>query len=318
MSSSCGENLLKLLSTSKILDVPSERDLVSIDSNASLGSAFEKLCKNGIHSAPVIDESGEAIGLLDAKDFVSYVVQLYAEKADGETSPKKNASELSDFSRKNPFLAVGGDALLQDALKEFVRLNYVHRVPIIKVGDSSGRVVERMLSHSAVLQFVHSRRDKIAESLVLTLDDVEDVAFKSVYAVRDDQTLFDAFSLIDEHGVNAVPVVDAKRRIVGNVSATDLRHSVLANLGALSDTCAQFLADAADDPQRKSAEPITCRPDATIGSILDALVGNSIHHVWAVDDDGAPVGVVSSVDIIQAFVAIALSHVLSSMLSADQ
>lgn len=57
--------------------------------------------------------------------------------------------------------------------------------------------------------------------------------------------------------------------------------------------------------------PVTCPPDATLGSVIEALASRSVHRVYVVnetEDGGEVVGLVTLRDVISCFIFEPLEH----------
>lgn len=93
------------------------------------------------------------------------------------------------------------------------------------------------------------------------------------------------------HGVSAMPVVQ-HGQIVGVISRTDLM--LLPALTAAIESGEQSLL--VRDLMKRDV--VRCAPDTPLGAVAADMVHRHVHHVLVVRDE-EPVGVISSLDIVQ-------------------
>lgn len=144
---------------------------------------------------------------------------------------------------------------------------------------------------------------------------VQDVLSKDVVAVTVADTVQDALAMMVENRVSALPVVTAKEVCVGILSATDL----IALTRDLNDDLSQmqvgelnhqWLLDqlAAQDFGRRRVDELmtdvieTVRPETTLIEAGRLMLRNRIHRLPVVDDEGHLLGIVSTTDLLTAFV----------------
>lgn len=119
-------------------------------------------------------------------------------------------------------------------------------------------------------------------------------------------------AIFDADGISGAPVIDRQGRLVGVVSKTDLLHRWLERS---DDYDPRFLfemmpedGDGAEliDPEAEAPrvedfmteDPITAAPDDTLGTVAKRMAEASVHRLIIVDDE-APVGVITSMDIVR-------------------
>ncbi len=142
---------------------------------------------------------------------------------------------------------------------------------------------------------------------------------KTLVCVAPNQDLEDVETLLIEHRISGVPVVD-RGRLVGILSRTDIaRVKVLANSldGQVTDQMSSgdhadgFQHDAQAEFQGfrqtitslkvKNAmhdRVVTCTPDSLVSDVAESMVRHQIHRVIVVDRD-RPVGIISSLDMVK-------------------
>jgi CBS domain-containing protein len=142
-----------------------------------------------------------------------------------------------------------------------------------------------------------------------------DVMVYPVITVRSRSSLKAAIKTFLDCRISAVPVVDAKGKLVGMIGESDLLRRSCCEpvhrpwwLKALAGD-KSLAADFATARRRKVAsvmtrDVITATPDTPVGEIAVMLLKHHIKRVPIVDDDGALVGLVSRANLIQAIAGI--------------
>lgn len=117
------------------------------------------------------------------------------------------------------------------------------------------------------------------------------------------------------HEISGAPVVDHQGRVVGVVSKTDIIRRCSEGMRELSP--AYFfdaLSDEIDEEEFgeelheplvcvediMTDDPVTVAPDAPLADIALAMHANRIHRVIVVDEERFPVGVITSLDLLEA------------------
>jgi CBS domain-containing protein len=111
-----------------------------------------------------------------------------------------------------------------------------------------------------------------------------------------------------ERGVNALPIVDSDRRLLGIVTETDLafkqEYRPAGQIPFLEGTeqRRQRRKAAATVAQECMSDPVAViGPDATVPTAARLLHRKGVHHLPVVDADGRLVGIVSRRDLLGAF-----------------
>ena len=143
---------------------------------------------------------------------------------------------------------------------------------------------------------------------------VREYMSKGVVVVDDTDRLTHAVRLMDEKEVSVLPVVDNQGKLVGILSTSDLleiTHEIQADLSALTyvtDKTREFLINLlveqgdstfVNDVMTSPVE--TVQPHTNMVVAARVLVDRGYHHIPVVDDDDAPVGVISTSDFVRVF-----------------
>ncbi|MDO9599238.1 MAG: HPP family protein [Azoarcus sp.] len=136
-----------------------------------------------------------------------------------------------------------------------------------------------------------------------------EVMTRGVIAVQFGTTLEEAWALMRQHQIKALPVVDRARRVVGILSRADfMRRADLDDHRGLSDRLRRFVVrsgrthgDKAEVVGQIMSAPAQTATESTPVVDLIALLGGAGHsHIPIVDEDGRLSGIVTPRDLIAA------------------
>jgi CBS domain-containing protein len=145
---------------------------------------------------------------------------------------------------------------------------------------------------------------------------VSDVMTRDVEVVAADRPMAVAAATLVNHGISGLPVVGGRGQCLGMLTATDfVRRSIWATdepnapAGGRGETSLRTLTDAvrnrpATDLVASYMSP-TLQTVSTTDSLVDAarlMCRRHIHRLVVLDDQARPIGVVTSLDIVAAFV----------------
>jgi CBS domain-containing membrane protein len=142
----------------------------------------------------------------------------------------------------------------------------------------------------------------------------EDVMSHPVHATRPEGSVQDAWALMQQHGVKALPVVDAAQRVVGIITATDLlNHALTATPTALSSKLKHWVLRKKDSGQRvgdlMTAEVSKVGSYDRMVDLIAIFSRAQLHHVPVVNRQGKLVGIISQTDLVREMAAaLSLPH----------
>lgn len=117
----------------------------------------------------------------------------------------------------------------------------------------------------------------------------KDIMNRNVKTVDENSKLEDVLALLDGEGFSGIPVTNENKKLVGLVSRTDITEYVLRHSDkscSVSELMTPFVFDfSPDDPLKK---------------VVDTMVKTRIHRV-VVTEDGEPVGIVTTMDLMEEF-----------------
>ncbi|HEY5674400.1 MAG TPA: NrfD/PsrC family molybdoenzyme membrane anchor subunit [Malonomonas sp.] len=136
-----------------------------------------------------------------------------------------------------------------------------------------------------------------------------DIMVREVVTVTPDTSLREVRSIMITRGLSGFPVVDAKNRVIGVVSESDIIFSEIHQEPHLVDMLANVIhpsAQAKKTPGEKVSEIMTCpaittQEDASLRELSELLLDKKIKRVIVVNPENHPVGLVSRIDLVKAF-----------------
>lgn len=182
-----------------------------------------------------------------------------------------------------------------------VELEHGHRHPLTNVTDDDPLL-------TAKIALAHLRRlpDYYLRLAVMETDEgrelvVRDVMTREPLTVAPDQPLATADRLLREHRVSGLPVVERDGHLAGVLSRTDLM--ALASDDAVGAWHGRAVGTA------MTAPAITVAPDATLTEAAARMEEHRVHRLVVVElDDGRPIGVLSTTDLVRAVAGHALGE----------
>ena len=155
-----------------------------------------------------------------------------------------------------------------------------------------------------------------ADIAILSDLQVRDIMQNSVIAVSADAELAQAAKLMHEHGVGCLAVVDEQGRCVGMLSASD----VVSRFADVAASCRPMAGDNFTLTQNgpygsllldeTPHDVVRCRMSRAVQSVAGetpvveaarCMCAAQLHHLVILDGSSRPVGVVSSLDVLDAF-----------------
>jgi len=144
----------------------------------------------------------------------------------------------TDLSRKNPFYSVLPESPLLAAID--VMRTGVHRVNVL--GGTDG-LVTGVLTQTDILRHLVSDSQLLLALNKVRVCDLAKLVHRPAISIGEQRSVLEAFKLMSESGVSSVAVVDAGRRLVGNISISDVRFLFKhVSMRALWKTCVDFIS----------------------------------------------------------------------------
>jgi CBS domain-containing protein len=276
-------------------------ELHSIDANATVADALQKMKQHNVTCLPVMTSTRQPVGMLDVRSLVFYLAWGKYRVEDLKYAHTPFCDPSVDYGKKPvaDLLAMGSSEagrVWQYAASEPV-LNIleplakgVHRVLV----SLDGRL--RLLTQADIARWIASNK-AFAPVLDKTVEELGMVR-GSVLCATEQDTALEAFRKASLYDVPAIGVTDSNTgRLLGVLSAADLRGMDLTGIRAVEQPVTQFLA--ATRPE--SLNPVVVHAGDTLRGALDKMLAVRVHRVFCVDAAYKPVGVISLSDVISKF-----------------
>ncbi|KAK8472010.1 hypothetical protein PHAVU_002G089600 [Phaseolus vulgaris] len=228
-----------------------------------------------------------------------------------EEEPFKSTTVKSILTsyRWAPFVPVGKESAMLTVLLLLSKYR-LRNVPVIEPGKPD---MVNFITQSAVVKGLERCKgrdwfDCIAEKCISDLG-LPFMSTAEVISIQSNELILEAFKKMRDNKIGGLPVVEGPRKsIVGNVSIRDIRYLLLrpemfTNFRKL--TVMDFMNKIVSSSLQTgngSHQPITCKPDATMQSVIHTLTSQSIHRIHVVDGQNEVVGVITLRDVISCFV----------------
>lgn len=287
--------------------VPLRRVAVLDDTN-TVSEALKLLAEYGIQSAPVLDLVKRGfLGFVDVLDILSFIVSFFqlGEVLDSSMlfarSQELFAHSITDvigMSHRLTAVDIQKTTSLWDAIAIFQK--GAHRLPI----TNEDGVIVNLISQTDVLRFLMTQRDYYDNLFESTLEDLK-LGRHHAVTIHQDQTTLAALQKMQQGNISALAIVNSHNELVGNLSASDLKGTVIINddpgsepLGCLLLPILAFL----HQNGKKGIEPFSCTHQTTLGFIMEQMLNLGYHRVWVVDQSRHVKSVITMTDVMRAVI----------------
>ncbi|WP_020524807.1 CBS domain-containing protein [Catelliglobosispora koreensis] len=135
---------------------------------------------------------------------------------------------------------------------------------------------------------------------------VSDVMTREVVWVPEQATYHEIVGKMAAHAVSALPVLDAKRRVVGVVSEADLLRKIELGMDERiflrpSRRAAKAKSSADRAAELMTSPAVTVSPASTLAQAAKILAAQQVKRLPVVDSEGRLQGIVSRADLLKAY-----------------
>lgn len=303
----------------KAIDLVNKKmPIVFINSTETTSMALTLLRDNNISSLLVLDKPNKKyLGFVDILDILSLVIffakdlsqlidELSQSKVDWKLYLEQElkgfkecpVNEMVNASQRNEYCPVFEGAPFHSLVDMFSKNVDLHRVALVD-GDGD---VQSMITQSRFVEYVMENVSDIPEEVLnKQVKDLEKYP-REVYRVKNTASAVDGFKDIIEKKVSGLAVVDENGKLVGCLSASDLKWSNEENVFKDLDLNVMDYLETSDNWYTdKSADPICVKKNSTVLDCLIKMNKYHIHRLFVIDDEKKPIGVISLCDLISVF-----------------
>lgn len=126
---------------------------------------------------------------------------------------------------------------------------------------------------------------------------------KNVVTINVDDSMQEAISLLKEHKIQMLPVLE-KGRLVGIITDRDLKKASPSDATTLDIHELMYLLNKLKIRQIMTKNPVTVPSDYTLEETADILLNKSISGVPVLNHKGDVVGTITQADIFRAFISL--------------
>lgn len=332
------EQILCILKEKQIKQLLPSKSLADIPTDMRLGDVLRLLAEKGLSAVPVYEISKENnrsyVGILSINDILAFTLfqplvdQLEAFESAAEQQRAMEQLYQDLMQQESIFFnTCAGDLMgmtaeslraeslnasqsIADLLMLFDSEN-LHRVLVF---DDLHQHAMTMVTKTDLLLFLNNFAAECKE--LKTFWQAPVVAIEqysreeslstpaSVVKVPASLSALLAFRAMHWHSISSVAIVDEQNRLVANLSASNLTGLTHDNLELLAMPVFQFLEKSHRSIGQLHADQLrVMHPSESIAQAVKLMLMDRIHHVWLVNEEEVPVGVVSISDILHQIVS---------------
>jgi len=278
--------------TDAIRELSPHRDaefvLVSVRPDATLGDTLHKLQGYKVTAVPVLENhTAQALRTAHMVD----LLDLAGAIAESGDNPQVLETPVGRLSSSTRLPLVHSDTCLADAVKMMQAHPRAHHLLVLDQGSdrpiailSQTDIIKWALIHSQHLP--HEVMTKPVRGLKCSTH---------VVSAKHNESMKEALHRFIRHEKSGMAVVDEDGRMIANLSLADLRGLTHENARRLlSLNVNDFLRVTRQSPK----EPVTCTSSTTMSEVMHLIRKHHVHRVYVTDEQGRPVGVISSSNVI--------------------
>ncbi len=132
---------------------------------------------------------------------------------------------------------------------------------------------------------------------------VREIMTSPAIVIHPDASITEVQALMEEHGIRRLPVVDADGRLVGIVSAGDLREAMAVQAASVVNPYAPEATEGwLTVAEIMTPDPITITPDEPIWRVAELFIEHKIGGLPVVDEQDDLLGIVTESDLLRLVV----------------
>lgn len=319
-----------------IIPPPEHRLVTWVFEHDKVTQALEIFSTYHVSSCPVWSQTKKCcVGLIDVTDLVALVVKLadtYRPRymrsivtgnalSDKDTLDKQRAAwdqqkieSVMNLCGTNDIAILNYDQSVYDAL--VILAQGIHRIPMV---SEDGTQIVAIISQSTIMEYLYSHLDEmgdIPKKLIQQILHTNKVPLSKskVICVQENELVIDAFKKITSEQITAVAVTSETSKIMGVISATDIRwiYSITGLNDMLYVQAGEFVRFIQPRNENVVSPVVSVTLTDTVGIAISKVVDNKIHRVFVVRSHDDPrhailsnvlVGVLSLKDLLLCFVS---------------
>jgi len=175
----------------------------------------------------------------------------------------------------------------------------VHRVPIV---DAHGNIVS-IISQSILIQLFNKHLQEVLKGETNVHLKELSIGTSPVISVTKDTSTIDTFKKMDYCKVTALAVVDEEGKLIGSISAKDLKLFIESSCSydILKLPIMTFLNEIRSRQIDIRSPTVSCNLEETLALVIGKLAATGVHRLYIVNSsqDYTPVRVISLMDVLK-------------------
>lgn len=276
--------------------LPKSAKVIIFDTQFLVKKTFPCLISNGIRSAALWDANiKQLVGVITVTDFIRVLLHLHIENIPMEELEKHTIHTWVKLLRpyRKPLCSVDPSQSLHEAIN-LLNKNRIHRLLMIdnKTGD-----VLYVLSHKRILRFLFVYLNEFPELTFFqkTLTELKIGTYDDITSITDETSIKEAFQLLLEKGVSALPILDQEGKLLDVYAKYDVLNLVNEKLYTNLLLTIGEVRNKKKDWEEKLQK---CRSSIVLYEALEVIVRTESHRLLLVNEEDKLLGIVSLSDIL--------------------
>jgi CBS domain-containing protein len=311
------KQFLQNLSVSSPLFPNIHGKIFTVSREATVSEALKEMIDHRVLSLPLHDEPGKCVSIMQ---IMSHIVSLFSKDdlmshdlywdfgasimARQKQIHGEKLYQVKELNELDFAPVISSEANSLDVAKLMVQ-NRAHRILVVQ----GARQLSNLITQFRIVQLLSTTVDFFPE-LNVSLSESR-LGFKQVAAIDAGSMTVDAFLLMKEQKISAVAVVDNEGKLVGNMSAGDIKTVGfdVRFFSLLSQPVKTYLqlvhfgwTQEGEQKEPKRPFVVKCSPSDSLAYIMKLIVLYRVHRVYITDEQDRPIGVVALADILQHIV----------------
>jgi len=271
-------------------------------------------------------DTGEVIGVLDILDIIAYMQELFpwdtgvGNQRNVNINSKrwdfllKPISDIVQSYQMHKAPVISGEAAISSAVAELAKgahylLVVPKELPLVPLPQKNQLdSVSGLITQSDIIRFMAENVMWLTKpSYDMTIEELG-LIMKEVVTVPDTMPAFEAFKLINQHYIHGVGVVDKDGKLVGNLSASNIKGITRRSFQVLRLPVREFLER--DRRRMWWFVPICTKENDTLKQVILQFAATQKHRFFLVDKDDKPTGVITLTDVLKVVTSIEPINIL--------
>jgi len=223
------DEFLLLLAKTKVDDILTTKiPIITATREDNLSHLLALMIKNSILSVPILLKDQEYYGFLDVLDIITWIVDKEGEKSLMEIEGIEGIAALlkdtkvknimrSPYGKRNPYRYVETETSLLSAME--ILAKGIHRIAVV---DKVTKEIVNIITQSSVVHWIKQHQSSLGDRLSTKVSELGD-CYAYVASVYATSSAIEAFRLISIGRFHGIAVLDEDDKIVGNISARDIK-----------------------------------------------------------------------------------------------